>query len=120
VTSRRSSVEDGRFEHVLLTQVLEHIPEPATVLAELNRMQKRGGPLWLTAPLFYAEHQRPYDYLRCTRRGLRHLLEAAGLGYARSSGGRHLGTLSYKATLLSRSLPASRARRWSRPTADTV
>ena len=34
-------VEDARFDHVLLTQVLEHIPEPATVLAELHRVMAR-------------------------------------------------------------------------------
>jgi ubiquinone/menaquinone biosynthesis C-methylase UbiE len=46
-------VDDARFDHVLLTQVLEHIPEPAKVLAELHRVLKPGGALWLTAPLFY-------------------------------------------------------------------
>ena len=71
-------VEDARFDHVLLTQVLEHIPEPAVVLAELHRVMKPGGTLWLTAPLFYAEHERPYDFFRYTRYGLQHLLEGAG------------------------------------------
>src|SRR5688572_20355669 len=103
-------VEDARFDHVLLTQVLEHIPEPATVLAELHRVLKPGGTLWLTAPLFYAEHERPYDFFRYTQFGLRHLLEGAGFrvdevewmeGY--------LGTLSYQARVMSRALPASRA-----------
>src|SRR5829696_6166756 len=28
----RMPVEDGRLDHVLLTQVLEHLPEPAQVL----------------------------------------------------------------------------------------
>ena len=71
-------VEDARFDHVLLTQVLEHIPEPRLVLAELHRVLKPGGTLWLTAPLFYAEHEKPYDFYRYTQFGLRHLLEGAG------------------------------------------
>ena len=41
-------------------------------------MLKPGGTLWLTAPLFYAEHERPYDYFRYTQFGLRHLLEREG------------------------------------------
>jgi SAM-dependent methyltransferase len=103
-------VEDGRFDHVLLTQVLEHIPEPGRVLAELHRVLRPGGTLWLTAPLFYAEHERPYDFFRYTQFGLRHLLEGAGFevweidwmeGY--------LGTLSYQARMLSRALPSTRA-----------
>jgi SAM-dependent methyltransferase len=103
-------VEDERFDHVLLTQVLEHIPEPATVLAELNRVLKPGGTLWLTAPLFYAEHERPYDFFRYTRYGLRHLLEGAGFAVREIDWMEgYLGTLSYQAKLLGRHLPDSRA-----------
>jgi ubiquinone/menaquinone biosynthesis C-methylase UbiE len=101
-------VDGDRFDHVLLTQVLEHVPEPTKVLSELHRVLKPGGVLWLTAPLFYAEHERPYDFYRYTRFGLRHLLEGAQFqvleiewleGY--------LGTLSYQARVMSRSLPSS-------------
>jgi SAM-dependent methyltransferase len=101
-------VEDARFDHVVLTQVLEHIPEPRAVLAELHRVLKPGGTLWLTAPLFYAEHEKPYDYFRYTQFGLRHLLEGTGFTVrevAWMEG--YLGTLSYQARLMSRSLPAS-------------
>lgn len=102
-------VEDGRFDHVLLTQVLEHLPEPGRVLAELHRVLAPGGRLWLTAPLFYAEHQAPYDFYRYTRYGMRHVLETAGFqvesiewmeGY--------LGTLSYQLRVMSKVLPARR------------
>jgi SAM-dependent methyltransferase len=107
---REIPVEDARFDHVLLTQVLEHLPEPATVLAELHRVLKPGGTLWLTAPLFYAEHERPYDFFRYTQFGLRHLLEGAGFvvdeidwmeGY--------LGTLSYQARMIGKALPSTSA-----------
>jgi len=70
--------DDGRFDLVLCTQVLEHVPEPAAVLGELARVLKPGGSLWLTAPLFYQEHQAPYDFYRYTQYGLRHLVEGAG------------------------------------------
>jgi len=103
-------VEDARFDHVLLTQVLEHIPEPAVVLGELHRVLKPDGTLWLTAPLFYAEHEKPYDFFRYTRFGLRHLLEGAGFTVREVEWMEgYLGTLSYQARLMSRSLPAQRA-----------
>ena len=117
-------VEDARFDHVLLTQVLEHIPEPARVLAELHRVLKPGGTLWLTAPLFYAEHERPYDFFRYTQFGLRHVLESTGFEVQELDWMEgYLGTLSYQARLMSRSLPSSpadyggglRAERWRQP-----
>jgi SAM-dependent methyltransferase len=99
-------VEDARFDHVVCTQVLEHLPDPAAVLAEFHRVLKPGGRLWLTAPLFYAEHERPYDFYRYTQYGLRHLLEGAGftvdeLGWLEG----YLGTLSYQARVMSTALP---------------
>lgn len=71
-------VDDGRFDLVLCSQVLEHLPEPAEVLGELFRVLRPGGSLWLTAPLFYEEHEQPYDFYRYTQFGIRHLFEEAG------------------------------------------
>jgi SAM-dependent methyltransferase len=106
----RIPVADGRFDHVLLTQVLEHLPEPATVLVELHRVLKPGGTLWLTAPLFYAEHEQPYDFYRFTQFGVRHLLEGAGFEVLEVDWMEgYLGTLSYQARLMSRTLPSTSA-----------
>jgi SAM-dependent methyltransferase len=103
-------VEGGRFDHVVLTQVLEHLPDPASVIAEVHRVLKPGGTLWLTAPLFYAEHEKPYDFFRYTQFGLRHLLETASFEVEEVEWMEgYLGTLSYQARLMSRSLPSSRA-----------
>jgi SAM-dependent methyltransferase len=71
-------IRDGAFDAVLLTQVLEHVPEPASVLAELHRILTKGGTLYLTVPLVWELHELPHDYYRYTSEGLRHLLETAG------------------------------------------
>jgi SAM-dependent methyltransferase len=71
-------VDDASFDAVLLTQVLEHVPEPARVLAELRRVLRPGGRLYLTAPLVWELHELPHDYYRYTEPGLRHLLDGAG------------------------------------------
>ena len=71
-------VEAQRYQLVLLTQVLEHVPEPLAVLKELHRVLVPGGTLWLTAPLFYPEHEAPYDFYRYTQFAYRHLLADAG------------------------------------------
>ena len=101
-------VPDARFDHVVCTQVLEHLPEPQRVVAELARVLKPGGTLWLSAPLFYAEHERPYDFFRYTRYGLRRLLEEPGfevLELEPLEG--YFGTLSYAARHMSNHLPAT-------------
>ena len=67
-----------RFDAMLCTQVLEHVPEPARVLSELAQCLKPGGLLILTAPLTGEEHQQPYDFYRYTSYGLTYLLESAG------------------------------------------
>lgn len=71
-------VPDRSFDAVLCTQVLEHVPDPASVLAELSRVLVPGGCLWLTAPFVGQLHEEPYDYFRYTAYGLRSLVEGAG------------------------------------------
>lgn len=71
-------VDDDHFDRILFNQVLEHVPDPRVVLAELHRVLKPGGRLLCTCPLFYEEHQKPYDYYRYTKYALRMLFEEAG------------------------------------------
>ena len=68
----------GTFDAVLNVVTLEHVREPACVLAELARALKPGGRLLLIVPHEWEEHQQPHDYFRYTRYGARYLLERAG------------------------------------------
>ena len=76
-------VEDGSFDFVLCTQVLEHVSDPAGVLRELRRVLAPGGRICLTAPLVWQLHEEPYDFFRYTPHGLRHLLRGAGFSEVR-------------------------------------
>lgn len=66
------------FDAIFCTQVLEHVPEPESVLRELFRLLKVEGRLMLTAPQEWYLHQPPHDYYRFTKYGLRYLLEKEG------------------------------------------
>ena len=69
---------DASFDHVLCTEVLEHVPEPGRFLVELNRVLRSGGSLVLTVPWSARLHHAPHDYTRFTRFGLNLLLQSAG------------------------------------------
>lgn len=69
---------DNSFGAVVNTQVLEHVPDPATVVRQLFRVLKPGGMLYLSAPQGWHEHQQPHDFFRFTRYSLEMLLTEAG------------------------------------------
>jgi SAM-dependent methyltransferase len=71
-------VPDGAYDAVLCTQVLEHVPNPGAVLAELHRVLRPGGRLYLTVPLAWELHELPYDFYRYTPHGLARILTDAG------------------------------------------
>ena len=76
--SRRAAVSRGAFDASLNVVTLEHVREPARVLAELFRTLAPGGRLLLIVPHEWEEHQQPHDYFRYTRYGLEYLLRQAG------------------------------------------
>jgi SAM-dependent methyltransferase len=69
---------DAAFDATLNIVTLEHVREPARVVAELARVLAPGGRVLIIAPHEWEEHQQPHDYFRYTRYGLRYLLDQAG------------------------------------------
>jgi SAM-dependent methyltransferase len=99
-------VASERYDLVLLTQVLEHLPEPREVLAELRRVLKPGGLIYVSAPLYYEEHEQPYDYFRYTQFALMRMFSEAGFGAVRIDWLEgYLGTVSYQCQVAARALP---------------
>jgi SAM-dependent methyltransferase len=70
--------DDGEFDAVLSSEVLEHVFNPDEFLSEINRVLRDGGALLLTVPFVWDEHEQPYDYARYSSFGLRHLLKTHG------------------------------------------
>lgn len=73
--------DDGSFDHVLCTEVLEHVADPLAFLADLRRVLRQKGTLILTVPWSARLHHLPHDYGRLTRFGLIALLGKAGFSH---------------------------------------
>jgi len=72
-----NAIQPARFETVLCSEVLEHLPRPAAALREINRILKPGGKLVLSVPFFARLHEEPFDFFRYTEHGLAYLLDEA-------------------------------------------
>lgn len=65
--------KDGTFDGVVNESLLEHVPNPRAVAAELVRVAKPGGYIYTSAPFIHPFHASPDDFNRFTRSGLREL-----------------------------------------------
>jgi len=63
---------------VLLLEVLEHLPDPASALQEAHRVLKPQGKLYISVPFLYPIHDAPHDYRRYTSYGMLHILRQHG------------------------------------------
>lgn len=72
-------LQNEQFDTVILSDVLEHIKKPATVMNEIARVLKPGGRLIMNVPFMYWIHEYPHDYHRYTEYALRFYAEEAGL-----------------------------------------
>ena len=70
---------DNIFDAVLISEVLEHVPDPDRVLGEAARVLNRGGKILITVPFNNPIHADPGDFARYTDTSLRRNLDRAGL-----------------------------------------
>ncbi len=65
---------DELFDLVVCEAVLEHVRQPNAVVAEMVRVLKPGGQLYVETPFLEGFHADPHDYQRYTLAGLEYLL----------------------------------------------
>ncbi len=64
---------DGQFDLVICTQVFEYIPNPGLAVAEIMRVLRKGGVLFLSAPSVFLRNNDK-EYWRFLPASLRYLL----------------------------------------------
>jgi SAM-dependent methyltransferase len=69
---------DASYDSILCNAVLEHVPHPEGVMAELRRLLVADGHLVISVPFLQPFHPTPYDFRRYTRTGIEQLSERTG------------------------------------------
>ena len=67
------------FNGVICLEVIEHVPDPDQVMAEISRVLKSEGYAWISMPFLYPLHDAPFDFQRFTEFGLTRAAQVAGL-----------------------------------------
>jgi SAM-dependent methyltransferase len=65
---------ENTFDLVISQAVLEHVQEPTQVVAEMIRVLKPGGKIYVEIPFLQGYHADPNDYQRYTPAGIDYLL----------------------------------------------
>jgi SAM-dependent methyltransferase len=71
-------IRSASVDHVLLLDVLEHLPRPDRCIAEIARILRSGGSLTIQVPFLYPVHDAPLDFHRWTQNGLGRLASNNG------------------------------------------
>lgn len=67
---------DGEFDTIILSDVLEHIPQPGKFWREMSRILVKKGKILMNVPFYYWLHETPHDYYRYTEYALRRFAES--------------------------------------------
>lgn len=100
--TRPLNLSDDSFDTVILSDVIEHLPEVQPLFEECSRILRPGGRMLLNTPFLYPVHEAPFDFHRFTGYRIRGLAESSGfeVEHLAAFGGLHrsLATLAAKAT----------------------
>jgi len=63
--------ESASFDFVVCAAVLEHVEYPVKAIAELHRVLRPKGEIWVEVPMDQPYHPSPGDFWRVTHEGMR-------------------------------------------------
>jgi len=73
--TKKLPFKNEKFDTIILSDVLEHIPNPSHLILELKRVLKPNGVVLMNVPFMYWVHEAPHDYNRYTEFMLHKLVE---------------------------------------------
>lgn len=73
------SFQPNHFDGIISVSVFEHIQYPWIAAAEVAKILKPGGRIFVHVPWMFPYHAYPSDYFRYSKEGLRSLFEPTGL-----------------------------------------
>ncbi len=106
-------LRDQSVDGVLIQAVLEHVLEPAKVVAEIHRVLKPNGVVYAETPFLQQVHEGAYDFTRFTESGHRYLFRRFAVidsGAVQGPGTQarwtisHLGRSIFRSTLVEKLL----------------
>ena len=68
-------IDDATYDAAISIHVLEHTPDPRPIVAELYRVLKPGGRLFVGLPFAWERHHEPRDFWRFGRNGVEALFK---------------------------------------------
>lgn len=74
--AHRIPFSDASVDAVVVQAVLEHVLDPARVVAEIHRVLRPDGLVYAETPFLQQVHEGPYDFTRFTESGHRWLFRA--------------------------------------------
>jgi SAM-dependent methyltransferase len=66
---------DQTADAVICEYVLEHVPDPTAIVAEIYRIAKSGALVYISVPFMASFHSAPVDFYRWSKMGLREELK---------------------------------------------
>lgn len=105
---------DGSVDAVVVQAVLEHVLDPAAVVAEIHRVLRDGGLVYAETPFLQQVHAGAYDFTRFTASGHRWLFRRFAeldAGVVAGPGTQLLWSIDHVVRALTRSAPAGRLAR---------
>jgi SAM-dependent methyltransferase len=70
-----SKISDESYNVIMCTGLLEHIPDPDRIIADMNRILKPGGRLIISASAVFSFHECPDNFFHFTPYGFRLLFK---------------------------------------------